>query len=272
MVRLACTSEGTPLIGDTDGFLPLSAAAPSLQSTMDALPLAASNSLPDPSNSPSKKLKTENMSLGIPLESLEKIWGIGLNYADHAADLDEVRPMAPASFMKPATSAVGPGGPIRLPDYEKTERVTAEGELGIVIGRCCSDIDVEQADEVIAGFVPIIDMTAEDILERNPRFLTRSKSFDSFLVIGPWVTTTDEMPALKDVTVQTIINGKEVASDTVRNMMTPPKELVAFHSNIMTLHPGDVILTGTPGAGLISSGDEVRASVGGVGEVSALVV
>lgn len=117
-----------------------------------------------------------------------KIWGIGLSYADHAADLDEIRPDNPASFMKPAMATTGPGGPIQLPPRDITDRVTAEAELGIVIGRACSDVSVGEVESV-AGYVPIIVVTAEDVLERKPRFLTRAKSFDAFLVIGPWITT-----------------------------------------------------------------------------------
>ena len=109
-----------------------------------------------------------------------KIWGIGLNYVEHAADLHEKAPNTePASFMKPDTAIIGPGDTIEIPF--QSDRTTAESELGIIIGKACKNVSEEEAQSVIAGFTTIIDMTAEDILAQNPRYLTRSKSFDTFL-------------------------------------------------------------------------------------------
>ncbi|WP_254546721.1 fumarylacetoacetate hydrolase family protein [Halomarina pelagica] len=272
MPHLARTTDGTALLGDGDRFVPLAAAEPSLSSVSDALPRAAAGTLPEWKGAPAKARPASSFSFATPLETPGKLWGIGLNYADHAADLREDWPEEPASFMKPATAATGPEGPITLPPRELSDRVTAEAELGVVIGRTCSDVGREEAEDVVAGYVPVIDMTAEDILERNPRFLTRSKSFDSFIVIGPWIATTDEVESLDDVTVQTIVDDEVVAENEVRNMMTPPRDLVSFHSRVMTLSPGDVISTGTPGAYPITPGDRVTARVEGVGEVSADVV
>jgi 2-keto-4-pentenoate hydratase/2-oxohepta-3-ene-1,7-dioic acid hydratase in catechol pathway len=174
--------------------------------------------------------------------------------------------------MKPSTTATGPGGPIRLPSRDITDRVTAEAELALVIGRTCSDLGEGDVEDVIAGYIPVIDMTAEDILERNPRFLNRAKSFDSFLVFSPSVVTPDEIGSLEGLSVRTVVNGAVAAENEVRNMMTSPRELVLFHSNVMTLESGDVISTGTPGAKYIASGDTVRAEVERVGTVEADVV
>ena len=103
-----------------------------------------------------------------------KIWGIGLNYKEHASDLSEKTPtVSPASFMKPDTTIIGYGEPIRIP--RQSEKTTAEAELGIVIGRRCKDVPREDWLDVVAGFTTIIDMTAEDILRQNPRYLTISK-------------------------------------------------------------------------------------------------
>ncbi|MCL7418064.1 MAG: fumarylacetoacetate hydrolase family protein, partial [Halalkalicoccus sp.] len=137
--------------------------------------------LPDPGALPVRRVPGEKLSFGMPIArgALGKCWGIGLNYEEHAGDLGEARPEEPASFMKPRTAVTGPGGPIRLPPREETERVTAEGELAVLLGRTAGNVD--DPDEVIAGYLPVIDMTAEDVLERNPRFLTRAKSFDTFL-------------------------------------------------------------------------------------------
>jgi 2-keto-4-pentenoate hydratase/2-oxohepta-3-ene-1,7-dioic acid hydratase in catechol pathway len=114
-------------------------------------------------------------------------------------------------------------------------------------------------------------MTAEDILEKNPRFLTRSKSFDSFVVVGPWIET-GPIDDVRDLSVETVVNGEVRARNIVSNMLFPPRELVAFHSRVMTLEPGDVISTGTPGAHPIEPGDEVTAVVDQIGTLSASVV
>jgi 2-keto-4-pentenoate hydratase/2-oxohepta-3-ene-1,7-dioic acid hydratase in catechol pathway len=195
-----------------------------------------------------------------------------LNYADHAADLDEDTPEEPASFFKPGTAATGPGGPIRLPPSEISDRVTAEAELAVVIGRTCRDVDASDADDVIAGYVPVIDVTAEDVLRRNPRFLTRAKSFDTFLVFGPRIAVPEGETDLSVLEVRTVVNDEVRASNTVANMHFPPRELVAFHSRVMTLEPGDVVSTGTPGAHVVSPGDRVRAEVNQVGEAHTDVV
>jgi 2-keto-4-pentenoate hydratase/2-oxohepta-3-ene-1,7-dioic acid hydratase in catechol pathway len=268
MTRLARTATGEALVGDEDGFVPLSAADPACTSTADAL----RHGIPDPGAATADRIPESDISFGTPLESFGKLWGIGLNYADHASDLSEDPPEEPASFMKPSTVLRGPGGPIRLPPTEISNRVTAEAELALVIGRTCRDVAEEDAMDVVAGFVPVIDMTAEDILQRNPRFLTRAKSFDSFLTVGPWLETPAAVGGLEDVEVRTVVNDEVLARNTVSEMHFPPAELVAFHSRVMTLEPGDLISTGTPGAIPIEPGDSVRAEVDQVGSVDADVV
>lgn len=271
MTRLARRIDGTPLVGDENGFVPLEAVVPTIESWDGAL-RAAVEGFPDLEEATTARVPVEDVRFGSPVPDPETLWGIGLNYAEHAADLEEVRPEEPASFMKPATAAVGPGGPIRLPPREVTERVTAEGELAVVIGRTAKHIERGDAASVIAGYLPVIDMTAEDILERNPRFLTRAKSFDSFLVLGPWIVTTDAIEDLAGRTVRTVVNSETEAQNRIANMLFGPEELVAFHSHVKTLVPGDLISTGTPGAHPIVPGDTVTASVAGIGQVEADVV
>lgn len=203
----------------------------------------------------------EPVTFGPPLGRPGKIWGIGLNYGDHAADLDESTPEQPASFMKPATAVIGHGEAIRLPQL--AGEVTAEAELGVIIGKRCHKISSNQAREVIFGFTPIIDMTALDILRQNPRYLTRAKSFDTFFSFGPVVITEDEIDDIMGLTVQTVVNGEIRASNTVSNMTFDPLELVRYHSHVMTLEPGDVISTGTPGAWVIHPGDVVCSVISG---------
>jgi len=191
-----------------------------------------------------------------------KIWGIGLNYAAHAEDLSERAPTElPASFMKPATTIIGYGDDIQIPKL--SQKTTAEAELGVVIGRCCKDVPKENWLDVVAGFTTIIDMTAEDILRQNPRYLTVSKSFDTFFSFGPQLVTTDEVEDVYKLKVATVINGRVHAENTVNHMTFPPDELVSFHSQVMTLVPGDVISTGTPGATPINDGDEINCTISG---------
>lgn len=191
-----------------------------------------------------------------------KIWGIGLNYQDHAADLKEKAPSTePASFMKPITSIIGPGDTIEIP--HQSERTTAESELGIVIGKTCKDVSEAEAIDYVAGYTTIIDMTAEDILEKNPRYLTRSKSFDTFFSVGPELVTVDEVDNVDDLKVATVINGSIHRENVVSNMTFTPWNLVSFHSKVMTLKPGDIISTGTPGAIHIQDGDEVECRIEG---------
>jgi 2-keto-4-pentenoate hydratase/2-oxohepta-3-ene-1,7-dioic acid hydratase in catechol pathway len=216
-------------------------------------------------------LAPEEVPYTAPYRNPPKIWGIGLNYQAHAADLAEVSPdEEPASFMKPATTIIGPGDTIVLPP--QSERVTGEAELGVIIGQRCKDVPLAQVEEVIFGYTTIIDMTAEDILRRNPRFLTRSKSFDTFFSFGPAVVTPDEIEDVTALTVQTIRNGDIVAENVVGNMMFPPFELVAFHSQVMTLEPGDIIATGTPGAALLRHGDEIMCYIKGIGTLKNPVI
>jgi 2-keto-4-pentenoate hydratase/2-oxohepta-3-ene-1,7-dioic acid hydratase in catechol pathway len=196
-----------------------------------------------------------------------KIWGIGLNYVEHAADLSEKAPSTePASFLKPDTAIIGPGDVIRIPP--QSQRTTAEGELGVVIGKQCKDVDEADAASVVAGFTTIVDMTAEDILEKNPRYLTRSKSFDTFFSFGPELVTVDEVDDVDALEVSTIHNGEVHRRNVVSNMTFRPWWLVAFHSRVMTLLPGDIISTGTPGAAHIRPGDTAGCSIVGFRDLS----
>ena len=191
-----------------------------------------------------------------------KIWGIGLNYKAHAEDLSEKAPtLEPASFLKPDTAIIGFNDSIKIPLL--SEKTTGEAELGLIFGKKCKNVNREDWHSVIAGFTTIIDMTAEDILRRNPRNLTQSKSFDTFFSFGPILYTIDEVEDLSSLKVQTIVNGKLVAQNTVANMTFPPDLLVSYHSQIMTMLPGDIISTGTPGAAPLKNGDLIECRING---------
>lgn len=203
-----------------------------------------------------------------------KLWGIGLNYRAHADDLGAPYPDEPASFIKGDHTIIGPGDPIVLPP--QSQRVTAEAELGLVFATRCEDVAPEQALDHLAGVVPVLDQTAEDILQRNPRFLTRSKNFPGFFSFGPMLVTIDEVLArfgsLEAIRVATVHNGAVHRDNVVSDMAFRPAELISFHSRVMPWFPGDVLSTGTPGAVVVNDGDVVACRIDGIGELSNPVV
>jgi len=207
----------------------------------------------------------------LPYEVPPKIWCIGLNYKSHAEDISAVQPEEPGSFMKPASCMFQPGGDILLPPPEVSDDVDAEGELGVIIGRSCRFVPKENVREVIYGYTTTLDLTALDVLRKNPRYLTRSKSIDTFFSFGPVVVTADEVPEVEDLEVITEHNGGICSRDFVRNMKHRPFSLVSFHSDFFTLHPGDIISTGCPKGARIKPGDTVRARIEGVGTLGATV-
>jgi 2-keto-4-pentenoate hydratase/2-oxohepta-3-ene-1,7-dioic acid hydratase in catechol pathway len=207
----------------------------------------------------------------LPYDVPPKIWCIGLNYHSHAVDINAVQPEEPGSFMKPASSMFPPGGEIRLPPPHISSDVDAEGELGVVIGKTCKYVPAGEVPNVIFGYTTTLDLTALDVLARNPRYLTRAKSLDTFFSFGPVIVTADEVPQVESLEVITEHNGAVWSRDFVRNMRHRPYELVRFHSDYMTLHPGDLISTGCPKGARIRPGDRVGARIDGVGALEATV-
>lgn len=203
-----------------------------------------------------------------PLTRPGKIWCTGLNYRAHAADLDAEPPSAPVGFLRPAQSLIGPGDTVRLP--RDSARVTGEGELVAVLGRTGRDFTEAEAFAAIAAFTLAVDLTAEDILRQNPRFLTRAKSYDTFVSIGPCLVTPDEIggaAALPEVVTHTLFGGEPARSAPVARMTWSPEQLIAFFSRDTTWRAGDLLLTGTPGAVVVEDGDTVGAAVEGIGRL-----
>jgi 2-keto-4-pentenoate hydratase/2-oxohepta-3-ene-1,7-dioic acid hydratase in catechol pathway len=205
-----------------------------------------------------------------PYRSPRKIWGIGLNYRDHAGDLEESVPTEPASFIHADHTIIGTGDDIVIPT--QSTRVTAEAELGLIIGRTARNVSEKDALDYVWGVCTILDQTAEDILRRNPRFLTRAKNFPSFFSFGPLLVPLDHAldvhGTLDNITVSTVRNGDEVRTNTVANMAYSPEFLVSFHSQVMPLFPGDIISTGTPGALVVQDGDVVECRIPGIGNLT----
>jgi 2-keto-4-pentenoate hydratase/2-oxohepta-3-ene-1,7-dioic acid hydratase in catechol pathway len=214
------------------------------------------------------------VTFGPPYRHPRMIWGIGLNYVEHASDLTESVPEEPASFIKGDHTVIGPGEDIPIP--WQSRRTTAEAELGLVVGRTCRNVEPDDALSYLAGVCPVLDQTAEDILERNPRFLTRSKNFPGFFSFGPRIVplqdVLDHTGPLGDVEVATVRNGEVHRANSVRHMRYDPAFLVSFHSKVMPLYPGDIISSGTPGAVQIHPGDVVECRIPGVGVLANPVV
>lgn len=211
-----------------------------------------------------KEYRLDEVRLLAPVLPRSKVVGIGRNYAAHAAELGNDVPAEPLMFLKPNTSVVGPGDAIQYP--RQSSNVHYEGELAVVIGRICRDVPPEQATDVIHGYTIANDVTARD-LQRSDGQFTRAKGFDSFCPLGPWIETDlDPNDFSEGRRVQTFLNGDVVQDGTTADMVFDVPALIAHVSSVMTLLPGDVILTGTPeGVGPMEVGDEIEVSIEGLG-------
>ncbi len=194
------------------------------------------------------------------IDRAEKIIGIGLNYRAHAADLDTKSPSVyPVLFIKPNSVIIGAGDKIKIPKL--SNRTTAEAELGIVIAKECRDIEEKDWRQYVLGFTTILDMTAEDLLRMNTRYLELSKIFDTFLSIGPELIT--DIDNIEELEITTVKNNEIIATNTVSNMIFSLPKLISFISSVTTLYPGDIISTGTPGAVHIEDGDTIECRITG---------
>lgn len=189
-----------------------------------------------------------------------KIVCIGRNYAEHAKELGNEAPSEPIIFLKPPSAILAPFGTIVRPAI--SQRVDHEGELAIVIGRRAKDVKAAQWRDYVRGFACANDVTARDLQKKDVQF-TRGKSFDTFAPIGPCIETELDVAALS---LQTRVNGEIRQNGNTRDMVFPCDFLIEFITTVMTLEPGDVILTGTPsGVGPLAAGDSVEVEIEGIG-------
>jgi len=196
-----------------------------------------------------------------------KVIGIGKNYADHAREMGGEAPATPVMFLKPSTSVVGPGETVVLPP--QSLRVEHEGELAVVIGRLAREVPADRVDDVVLGYTCADDVTARDLQGSDGQW-TRAKGFDSFCPLGPWIATDVDPTGLS---ITTTVNGEVRQSGNTRDMVHSVRDLVVFVSSVMTLLPGDVILTGTPaGVGPLVDGDDVSITISRVGTLTHRVV
>ncbi|MGQ0624435.1 MAG: fumarylacetoacetate hydrolase family protein [Sporichthyaceae bacterium] len=238
----------------------------------EAIALIAGDPLYTPLTPTGDYLPLAEVKLLAPVIPRSKVIGVGRNYADHAAEmghaLDESSgPPEPLLFLKPNTTVIGPGEAIVHPP--QSSEVHFEGELAVVIGRLCRDVPLERVGEVVFGYTIANDVTARD-LQRSDAQWTRAKGFDSFCPLGPWIVTDLHV---EDLALTTTLNSELKQAGRTASMVHTVPDLITYISAVMTLLPGDVILTGTPaGVGPMKPGDEISVSVEGIGTLTNTVV
>jgi 2-keto-4-pentenoate hydratase/2-oxohepta-3-ene-1,7-dioic acid hydratase in catechol pathway len=196
-----------------------------------------------------------------------KVVAVGKNYADHAKEMGGEAPSAPVLFLKPSTAVVGDGDAVQYPS--SSERVDYEGELAVVMGRLCRDVPPERALDAVLGYTCANDVTARDQQAADGQW-SRAKGYDTFCPLGPWIATNVD-PA--DLEITTTLNGEVKQRARTSDMLHDVPTLISYISQVMTLLPGDVVLTGTPaGVGPMRVGDEVAVTVDGIGTLSNRIV
>ena len=215
----------------------------------------------------------------IPLSSLEllapvgrdaKIICVGLNYPDHAAEGGVDPPDEPLIFAKLPSSVIGHGRPVILPRL--SDEVDFEAELGVVIGRRACQVSVAEARDYVFGYTCVNDVSARDLQVRDQQW-TRAKSLDTFCPVGPWIVTADEVPDPQALGIRCLLNGEVMQDSSTASMIFGVNDLVSFISQGITLEPGDLIATGTPGGvgflrhppRYLSRGDVVRVEIDRIG-------
>lgn len=212
-------------------------------------------------------ISLHDVKLLAPVIPRSKVVCVGKNYADHAAEMGGEVPKEPIIFLKPNTSVIGPNDAIRWPI--QSNRVDYEAELAIVISRICKDVPREKASDVIFGYTIANDVTARDIQKSDGQW-TRAKGFDTFCPIGPWIDTAFK-PTSQRITTK--ISDEIRQNATLDQMVFDIPTIISFITSVMTLLPGDLILTGTPsGIGPLTPGEDVVVSIQELGELRNEVV
>jgi len=197
-----------------------------------------------------------------------KIVAVGLNYKDHAIEMNRDLPKEPRIFLKPSTSVIAHGENIVYPKH-MSSRVDYEGELGVVIGKKARKVEKEKAFDYVLGYTCINDITARDLQSADIQF-TRAKGFDTFAPIGPVIESEIEPSNLE---ISTYLNGIRKQHSYTSKLIFKIEELISFISNVMTLLPGDIISTGTPsGVAPMEVGDTVEVEIKGVGKLTNNIV
>ncbi|MES2150803.1 MAG: fumarylacetoacetate hydrolase family protein [Pseudomonadota bacterium] len=211
-----------------------------------------------------------NPRMGVPVKGIGKFIGIGLNYADHAAESGMPLPKEPIVFMKAISCLSGPDDAVMLPQGSK--KADWEVELGVVIGTRAQYVSEADALSYVAGYCVVNDLSEREFqLERGPQW-DKGKGCDTFGPVGPWLVTRDEVPDVQKLDLYLELNGKRMQTGCTETMVFTVAQLVSYLSRFMTLEPGDIIATGTPpGVGMarkrfLKRGDSMRLGIAGLGE------
>ena len=277
LVRIADGPDTTRLglvVGD--GIVSLPRALPELPHNMigliDRWPAVAAAVANVADQTPDIAVK--DAKLRTPVQRPGKIMAIGLNYADHIAESGQKTPEEQIWFAKQLTSLNGPHDPIDLP--KASSMVDYEAELVVVIGKRCKHVPKEKAHEVIFGYTIGNDVTARDWQFKTPQWIL-GKSFDTHAPIGPWIVTPDEIGDPHTLGIRAFVNGEKRQDSNTKNLVFNVYDQIAHLSKAMTLEPGDLIFTGTPGGGgaamkppkFLKAGDVVRIEIDKIGAIEA---
>ena len=210
-----------------------------------------------------EKVALDSVKLLAPVIPRSKVVCVGKNYADHAKEMESAVPEQPVIFIKPNTSVIGPDDAIVWPSMSK--KVDHEAELAIVIGKICKDVPKERVQDVIFGYTIGNDVTARDLQKVDGQW-SRAKGFDTFCPLGPWIET--ELDP-SDLAISAEVDGELRQNDRTSSMIFDIPTIIHFITQVYTLLPGDVILTGTPaGVGVIPAGSTVSVTIEQIGTLS----
>ena len=209
------------------------------------------------------KVELSSVRLLAPVIPRSKVVCVGKNYAEHAKEMGGRAPAEPIIFIKPNTTVIGPGDTIVWPSIAPT--IDYEAELAIVIGRICKDVPKEKVNDVIFGYTLANDVTCRELQKKDGQW-TRAKGFDTFCPLGPWIET-DFVPGTQRITAT--LNGEIKQDAHLNDMIFKVPEIIHFVSQVMTLLPGDVIITGTPaGIGPMPAKSTIAVSIEGLGQLT----
>jgi 2-keto-4-pentenoate hydratase/2-oxohepta-3-ene-1,7-dioic acid hydratase in catechol pathway len=275
LARIEHRGRPTSAVGHGDGWIPLAdlgladdtVSSDAVAGVADALSKRSTDELA------TLTVTVDRTALRQPLSRVGKIICIGLNYRDHIAEIGAEAPAVPLVFSKFDTALNDPYGDIPVPGSE-TAQLDYEVELTLVIGRTGRDIAPQKVRNHISGYAVANDVSSRDVQFAEGQWV-RSKSFDGFCPVGPWITTADEVDDPQALDLTTEVNGETRQNSNTGQLLFGIDEIVSFVSRSITLHPGDIILTGTPpGVAMgeekprwLQRGDVVRCAVAGLGEV-----
>jgi len=209
-----------------------------------------------------ERVSLRQAKLLAPVIPRSKVVGVGLNYQDHADELGQSAPEAPVLFLKPNTTVIGFGDSIQLPP--DVGRVDFEGELAIVIGSIAKRVKAEDYQDVVFGYTVANDVTARDVQNADGQW-TRAKGYDTFLPLGPYIENEFDWT---DATIETRVDGEVMQRESTMQMIHKIPALIEYVTDVFTLLPGDVILTGTPaGIGPFTAGQTVEVAISGLGSL-----